>query len=77
MSIFVRNLGVCLVAPSYSEPDSLHLSQCNLVFCPVFAGEFQSGGKYFRCPQIPAAMASTPSPSVPWTGPSKVLQPVE
>jgi hypothetical protein len=24
-----------------------------------------------------SAMASTPSPSVPWTGPSKVLQPVE
>jgi len=34
MSIFVRNLGVCLVAPSYSEPDSLHLSQCNLVLSP-------------------------------------------
>jgi hypothetical protein len=28
MSIFVRNLGVCLVASSYSEPDSLHHSQC-------------------------------------------------
>jgi hypothetical protein len=35
MSIFVRNLGVCLVASSYSEPDSLHLTQCNLVLCPV------------------------------------------
>ncbi len=35
MSIFARNLGGCLVASSYSQPDSLYLTQCNFVLCSI------------------------------------------